>query len=354
MTEIKFITFTDIHISDTNPQSRVGNYRDDILDKLAMIGNLGKKIGVDGYLCGGDLYSLKAPMRNSHQLNNKLIETFKDFGAPVLTVEGNHDLMNDSYENFDKQPLSVLYNSGALVQLSKGTQSFQKNGNETFEVCVRGFPFTEEPDLSRYERAKKGYPIIQAPDTVDSSKPSPDVSIAVLHLYATLDGGSLFKHKLYSYEEISQLGDDVFVLGHYHVDQGVQKIGKQHFVNVGAISRGSLSHDNINRIPKICLITCRKENGKISINTQVVKLKVKPASEVFVIEEKEKEEKKMKEAEAFVSHLKEAITSDDDVENAEDFVARLKEDKDSIEKAVLKKVEFYINEADMALKDIKK
>lgn len=338
MSEIKFITFTDIHISDNNPQSRLGSYRDDILAKLAMIGKLGEKLKIDFFVCAGDMYNLKAPMRNSHLLNNKLIDLFRGYTAPVLMIEGNHDLMNDSYENFDKQPISVLYNSKAVTRLTDKNITIKSKEDPDFKINVRGFPFAEEPDLSTYPKARGSF----------------DLNVCALHLYTTPEGGNLYRHKLYSYEEISQLGDDIFVLGHYHVDQGIQCVKDQHFINVGAISRGSLSHDNITRIPKVCIVTCKKINGKVTIHTQAVKLKVKPASEVFIIEEKEKEEKKMKEAEAFVSHLKDAISDKDNIQDAEGFVKRLKEDKEDIDKEVLKKVEHYINEADIAIKEIKK
>jgi exonuclease SbcD len=338
MSEIKFISFTDVHISDVNPQSRVGCYRDDILNKLEMIGLLGKKVGVDFFVCAGDMYNLKAPMRNSHLMNTKLIELFKSYPAPIYMIEGNHDLTNDSYENFDKQPISVLYSSGAVKRLTGENFTFTAKGDDEFTLGLRGFPFTEQPNLEEYPIAKE----------------SLDISVCALHLYATPEGGNLYKNKLYSYNEIAQLKDDIFVLGHYHVDQDVKNIEGQHFINVGAVSRGSLSHDNITRIPKVCLVSCKKEDGSVSINTQVVRLKVKPAAEVFIIEEKEKEEKKMQEAEAFVSHLKEAVTEEDSVDSTEGFMAKLKEEKINIDKEVLAKVEYFINEADIALKDIKK
>jgi predicted phosphodiesterase len=339
MSEIKFISFTDVHISDINPQSRIGSYRDDILDKLKMIGNLGRKLNVDFYLCAGDLYNLKAPMRNSHLMNTMLIELFSSFSAPVYMIEGNHDLTNDSYENFDKQPLSVLYSSGALKRLSGRTVNFSKGEGTPISLELRGFPFAETPDLGQYPKANRS---------------SVDVSVCALHLYATPEGGNLFKQKLFSYEEISQLNDNIFVLGHYHVDQGVVKTGDQHFINVGAVSRGSLSHDNIARIPKVCVVTCKKEKEEVLIDTQVVRLKVKPAAEVFLIEEKEKEEKKMLEAEAFVTQLREAIVDDNEIDTAEGYLGVLKDSKADIDKKVLEKVEYYINEADIALRDIKK
>jgi len=341
MSKIKFITFTDVHISDTNPQSRLGCYRDDILDKLNMIGMLGNKLGVDFFVCAGDMYNLKAPMRNSHLLNNMLINTFSRYKAPLYMIEGNHDLTNDSYENFEKQPISVLYNSGAVNRLTGKTITIASKDDENFKMNLRGFPFTEAPDLTD----RKEYPLANS---------GVDLSVCAMHLYATVNGGNLFKQKLYSYEDIAQLKDDIFVLGHYHVDQGVEVVGSQHFINVGAVSRGSLSHDNIKRIPKVCVVTCTKENNQITTETQVVKLKVRPASEVFILEEKEKEEKKMKEAEAFVAHLKDAVTSKDDIEGTEGFINKLKSENVDIENKVLKRVESYIQEADIALKEIKK
>jgi hypothetical protein len=44
---VKFISFTDVHISDVNPRSRTGDYRQDIFDKLTQIRDAGKKLGVD-------------------------------------------------------------------------------------------------------------------------------------------------------------------------------------------------------------------------------------------------------------------------------------------------------------------
>jgi DNA repair exonuclease SbcCD nuclease subunit len=340
MSEIKFITFTDIHISDVNPSSRTGSYRDDILAKLEMIGKLGKKVGVDFFVCAGDVYNLKAPMRNSHQLNNKLIDVFREFPAPVLMIEGNHDLTKDSYENFDKQPISVLYKSKAVTRLT-GKEIEVLSKDKKASIMVRGFPFVEEPDLSDLDK----YP---------TANKEADFTACALHLYATPGGGNLFKTKLFSYEEVSQLEDDIFVFGHYHVDQGVEKISNQSFINVGAVSRGSLSHDNVTRTPKVCLVTCSKDGNKKDIKTQVVRLKVRPAAEAFIIEEKEKENKKMKEAEAFVEHLKEAVSQDEGIEDAEGFVNKLKDDEVNVEKEVLSRVEHYINEADFALKDIKK
>lgn len=333
MNTIRFITFTDIHISDTNPTSRLGNYREDILNKLRQIGKVGKKLGVDFYIMAGDLYHLKSPSRNSHELNRLLIETFKDYKSPIYTTEGNHDLKQDSYSTFGEQPLSVLYADNTLIKARKKSIKFGNN-----KILIDSIPFSEEPELEDKNKEKDDF----------------DLKIKILHLYATKKGGNLFGHKLFSYDEISNLNDDIFVLGHYHIDQGIEIIDKkdkkQYFINVGAISRGSLSEDDINREPKICYVQVNlEENKRPIIKAQPVKLKVKPASEVFDLEEKKIEKEKMEDAEKFVGKLQEEIK---DIGTNVDIIDEEIE-KSNFEKSIIDKVKYFLNEADLKIKEIK-
>lgn len=327
MSDIKFITFTDVHISDINPQERRGSYRDDIIHKLKQIRAVGKKLDVDFFICAGDLFNLKAPMRNSHELTSLLIELFKSFPAPIYMTEGNHDLRNDSYEEFDKQPLNVIYKSGAMEQL-RNKEVWDRD--KEFSIKLRSFPFCENPILN------------------DLPKSSDEVfSVCVLHLYSTKKGGDLFGQELFSYSEISQLNDDIFVMGHYHIDQGVETLNTyskdQHFINVGAISRGSLSEDNISRIPKISLVTI---NSDKKAKIQVVKLKVRPAEEAFFIERKKKQREKIAKATEFVEKLKNELEEKEtSTDNLDENIKDLK-----IGDNIIKKVKHYMEEADLILK----
>lgn len=325
MSELKFITFTDVHISPTNPGARIGNYPMDILNKLDQIKRAGTAVGVDFFIFAGDLYNLKAPTRNSHKINTDLINLFKSFPAPIYCTEGNHDLRYDSYENFDEQPLSVIYASGALIQARDIKKKFGD-----ISVHIRSLPFSEDIDFS----------------AAPKSSGDADINICILHLYACPDGGSLFKHKIYSYEEIASLGDDIFVLGHYHVDQGIQKhsIGKKEiiFVNTGAVSRGSLSHDELKRSPKFGLIKISKEQGRITHSLNTVKLRVKPPEKVFDLEQKEEEKIKLEEAEKFVSKLQEELeTMPDDTDRIKDEIQKI-----DLDQKVLDKVTYFIQKAE--------
>ena len=329
---MKFITFTDIHISSYNPQSRVGDYQEDILEKLRQIGNVGKKVGVDFYMLAGDLFNLKYPMRNPHSLNTALIEIFKDFGAPIYTTEGNHDLRNDSYATFDEQPLKVLYSSGALIQLR---EQIVTKGD--ISVALRAFPFEEHPDFTAMTKKVDGV----------------DLSIAMLHIYSGLKGGNYHTAKVYSYNEIAQMGDDIFVMGHMHLDQGISNIvhceKEVTFINVGAVSRGSMSDDNATRSPKIGYVDITKADGKVSVTAKAVRLKVKPAEEVFDLDSKEDEKKKQEEAELFVEKLRLEDSSQDALGRIDSAISDL-----SLDKIILDSVSHYLSEADLALKVITK
>jgi predicted phosphodiesterase len=321
--KLTFVTFTDPHISSVNPSSRKGSYEQDIIDKLEQIRAIGLKVGADFFACAGDLFNLKAPMRNPHALNARLINLFKSFPAPIYNTEGNHDLRQDSYETFDEQPLNVIYSSDALIQARNIRRTID---GITFRI--RSIPFQEEPDLSLIERAG---------DDVD-------LSIFILHLYASLEGGMLFKTKLFSYYDIAKLMDDIFVLGHYHVDQGIETItdnGKpQHFVNVGSISRGALSEEDIKRQPKVAIITVTKEDGKVSVESTVVRLKVKSPDEVFDLVVHEREKKEQKEAQEFVSKLQTDMIDVPKEDRITEEVNML-----NLDKKVLEKVNYFLNEA---------
>lgn len=334
MRPVRFITFSDVHISSTNPASRVGNYFKDILDKLYQIGLAGKKLNVDFYILGGDLYHFKSPARNTHELNRSLIEVFQTYEAPIYCTEGNHDLRQDSYETFGEQPLSVLYATNTLNQIRNNVIQI---GDIT--VRLRSFPFNENPDLSSIEK--------NDPNTND-------VSVNVLHLYSGPKESDLFGQKIYSYPEIAQLNDNIYVLGHYHIDQGISVmesslLGNQYFINLGAISRGSLTEDEITRSPKIGFVTIEKEQGKINIKAQAIKLKVKDSKDVFDVKARQEHKEKIKLAEDFVNHLQDDMKEISDKANSIDVEI----ENSKLDKEIVDRVKHYLAEADLKIKEIK-
>ena len=110
----------------------------------------------------------------------------------------------------------------------------------------------------------------------------------------------------------------VICFGHWHKDQGIVKTSeKQTVVNIGSMTRGSLSQDNIDRIPSVALIKVSKED----IVVEKIPLKVKPAAEVFDFEKRERQQKRDENISKFVEKLYEMRERDLKRESVEDQIS---------------------------------
>ena len=320
MTEFIFVTANDIHICDTNPRARIDNFTDAIFGKLGQIKAVCEKLKADAFLLAGDLYHFKKPERNSHNLNVRLISLFKSFPCPVYMIEGNHDLMENDLGTLDNQALGVLYADGTIHQLRH--EVIEK---DDLKVSLVGVPYTEGLDLTTVKLPAKDGAVAQ---------------ICLLHLYAGLKSTMLFNNKIYGYDEIGKLGADIFVIGHYHIDQGIYKQNNQYFVNIGSLSRGTLSEENIDHHPQMGLIRIKSDGNEMSYTLNPIKLKIKPASEVFDLTKKEEEKKESKEIETFINKLSSETSSLESGVTVESAVTNM-----DMDQAIRDSVMHYIQEA---------
>ena len=94
--------------------------------------------------------------------------------------------------------------------------------------------------------------------------------------------------------------------GHWHKDQGVTTLGDKTFVNIGSLTRGSLSQDEVERQPACAVLSFMPEGRDV----RVVRLKVKPADEVFDVERRQRVETRRMEMDAFVSTLRDTLSQE--------------------------------------------
>ena len=322
MTEFVFISANDIHISDTGPRSRIDDFKDTILGKIAQMRTACDKLGADAALIAGDLYNLKTPSRNSHQLNQDLIKEFRKFPCPIYMIPGNHDISADNLNSLAEQPLGVLFADGTLINLEN--EIVEKDGKK---ISLVGIPYRNKMTLND----------ISIPDKGDC-----DSQVCLLHVYAGPKGGKLFNEILFGYDELAKTGPDVFVIGHYHLDQGIQEVDGKYFVNIGSMSRGSLSEENIEHEPQIGLIRISCGDVDPSYNVRTIKLKIKPASEVFDLKKREEEKEESKEIQIFVEKLAQE-SSDINMGESADVSTTL--NGMDMAKAVRDKVNFFLQEA---------
>ena len=323
MINFTFVTASDIHISDNGPRSRIDDFKSTVMDKISQLKVICTKLKADGMLIAGDLYNLKNPTRNSHNLNQELIKEFRQFPCPIYMIEGNHDLTANRLDSLNDQPLGVLFADGTLIQLRH--EIIQKKGTK---ISIVGVPYIDNIDVTKLE----------LPDKNDCAS-----QICLMHLYAGSRAGMLFKERLYGYDELSRFNSNIFVLGHYHIDQGIQEVMGKYFVSLGSITRGTLSEEDINHHPQAGLIKISVDDlGNPSYDLKSIKLKVRPASEIFDLTRREEENKENQEIQIFVEKLASELANKSMSKNKsiEDILNSM-----NMAKTVRDRVMHYITEA---------
>jgi DNA repair protein SbcD/Mre11 len=285
MPRLSFLFRTDTHLSDNSPVSWKADYTEEIWNSLSQVGELAKQHQVNAVLDGGDYFHVKAPSKNSHHLVQKTALIHQGYKCPILMVPGNHDIRYNNLETLERQPLGTLYASRVFEQLD---ERVFEDGD--LRVRVVGVPYS--PNLTLTElmgiQKKKG-------DTH---------LIAVVHTLAALKPPSsiedFWNEPVFNYESlVSRNGPDAFMFGHWHKDQGVEVVGGKYFINQGALSRGALVRENLERTPKVALI----EFDGSELKVQTFKLDVAPAEDVFDLEKKAVQERERQDIDQFVQRL---------------------------------------------------
>jgi DNA repair exonuclease SbcCD nuclease subunit len=259
------------------------------VEKIRWVGAKAKELKCDAVIDGGDFFDIKSPHRNSHKLVQEAIKAHKDYPCPVYVCVGNHDCKYGDYAYLPEQPLGVLYESGVFQKL------YDEHELRIGDVRVVGVPYHgTKYDHERF-KIRKG---------------EESHLVVVAHVLASQRGGSMFDaEEILSYDDFNKLcpDADAACFGHWHMDQGVVKSGNTHMVNTGSLTRGSLSQDNLERIP--CVILLEFDNGKVRWERH--NLPVKAASEVFDVDRKDQELLKVSAMETFVESISKTIRQED-------------------------------------------
>ncbi len=289
---IRFVWRTDVHLSDTPPSSRKDDWTATVLDKLRQVGEIARKVRADAVIDGGDFFHVKSPSRNSHELIRRTAEAHAAYPCPVYANVGNHDCVYGDYAYLEQQPLGVLFATGVFRRLYDEHECvFVRDG---YKVRVVGVPYHgTQYDLDRFRRIRKG---------------DEDILVCVAHVLASAKGGSMFEGEdIIAYDALAAFEPDVFCFGHWHKDQGVEVVGGKTIVNIGSLTRGSLSQDESERRPAAAVLSFAPGQ---SPQVQVVRLRAAPAAEVFDIAGKARAEARASTVDTFAESVRARLASE--------------------------------------------
>jgi len=283
---IRFLTRNDCHLSDKNPISRIDEYKNSILDKINQTYIISTEKKCNSIIDAGDFFHIKDPKRTSHELMQKIIQQHGTYTMLIDSIIGNHDVRFYDINTISEQPLGVLYESGIFQRLEEKIYT-----DGITKVRLVGIHYSADPTNDIYEKTKRK---------------DEDILIAVFH--GNVDDVSSFPGEMFfSFNSLSNLPPDIWVLGHIHKNQGIKKVNGKYFVALGALSRGSLTYDEIMRIPSVGLITIEDDS---SIHIEEILLKVTSSENIFNIKKYEDKKEESKNIENFITSLSQVTTED--------------------------------------------
>ncbi len=278
------IAITDVHLTQKNPASRTDSWEQAIFHVLDQVADLAETHAADGVLIAGDLF-------HSPRVSLQVIHRFALWCQRVrivYTIPGNHDLVNDALSLLPRTPYGVLSACDVIDDVCQPRRA----GSTVFA----GVPYPPALRMDAWEMVGAA---------LDQHFPDARYRVVLGHCYAT-DGPATdyFGDPVHAYADlVAATKATVIVLGHDHRDQGVVNVGGCYVVQLGAIERGAISLDEVQRQPKAAVIRLAEAEDE-QTSVEVIALDVPPAAEVFDLEAHEARKDERTQVEAFVEGLK--------------------------------------------------
>ena len=285
MSEFRFLTSSDEHLADLAPGFRKDNYRDAILSKLEWQGTQAAKFGANAVVRAGDFFHVKAANKTTMRTMALAARIHRKYSCPTYAVAGNHDMSNNDPDSLVHQPLGVMLHSGVFNRL---TEEVFESGS--MKVRLVGVDYTTDIAVDGLHDMVR--------------KKDETYTIAFVHALAAMAPEeriqSFFGEKIFDYRDLVFQGcPDVYVFGHYHKDQGVVDHMGVKFVNLGAISRGALTFENMERRPKVSMIKCNSQGVFVDVS----EVPCEDASQIFDLALKKRLDDERKNLDDFIFKL---------------------------------------------------
>lgn len=272
---MKILLINDVHLTNENrhPSSCTISYTDDLFDLLYQANDIAKEQQCSAIIQLGDLFHIKSPSSNSHELIQRTMKWARAAPCDVFVAPGNHDLLNDRLSSLDEgQPLGVLFSSGLI---KRADRYLSLDGTQ---LPIYGVPWQQfwDAEQSVADRAVK--------DALKDFIPADSPQLIVTHAPFFPKGSNpAYEHysvdKFSNYLNPTKKSNVQVIYGHIHDWQGEYVVNGVRFCNYGALSRGSLTESNLTR--PVGVTIWDSVTGKF----EFVELEAKPADQVFRVKE---------------------------------------------------------------------
>ena len=243
MTNAKFLYMTDPHIRGKNIATRKDNFPETILKKVEDFFELGHELGVDFFVCGGDI--IDTPYI-SNRLALKLHDLFKKGlkGKEMFFVWGNHDVIGWNPNTASDTSLGLIQEvSEFMTLLGSEVVTREYNGIKVDLTGVSSYARLDKDKEDGTHRSE---------DYIVRSTVNPHIH--VVHGYvsptAILED---IPHTILA--DIKPTKANFTLLGHEHTGFAIQQDGNQIICNPGALGRVFASRVELKRMPKYLLGT---------------------------------------------------------------------------------------------------
>jgi len=245
---IRFLFYTDIHLSGVNPRHRVDDFPRTMLEKLRETYAIAKEQGCQFVAFGGDFFNSHRIF--SYEVISEAMDVICDSHIKTYACIGEHDLFGHSPNTYPSSTLAFMVRRCANFRILM----------EPLEI--EGVTLHSKHEWENMQEAMKR--------PVDTSK----LNMLICHELIT-NKGAMFD--VIDTASLSPCPYDIVLSGDLHDGYETHEVGNTLFCNPGSLARRAIS--DMNRSPQVAVIEAEKGEVPVVI---FHKLKcAKPGTEVF-------------------------------------------------------------------------
>lgn len=251
---MKFLFYTDCHLSGMTPRHRTDDYQNTLASKIEEVYSTARNEKADFVVCGGDMFNSHRIF--SYELLSRVMDAICDSGLDTWSAVGQHDLTGYNPDTFPSSTLAFISNRCNRFRILWEPQVVG-------EVALYASNVWEDPlAAGDFKLDGNKFNVLVAHHLLTNKK-------AMFEVVNTEEYWRSLKEKGVEF--------DLVLSGDLHDGYDVHQCGKTWFCNPGSMARQAISDSR--RMPKFAVVDC--EPGQIPVIDVRVFRCAKRGEEVF-------------------------------------------------------------------------